>query len=161
MVSVIIPLYNGAAYIERSIHSVLNQTFQEFEIVVVDDGSTDDGPQRVTAFHLPHIRLIRQANGGVSAARNTGIREARPTIWTLSSGCIILFLGVVYSEPPIIFYERVKNHGFPSYPKSSTSREKMVYSTTITNWHREQIFRCRPVRMPSEKKSSNPSGAFR
>ena len=77
MVSVIIPLYNGAAYIERSIHSVLNQTFQEFEIVVVDDGSTDDGPQRVTAFHLPHIRLIRKANGGVSAARNTGIREAR------------------------------------------------------------------------------------
>ena len=146
MVSVIIPLYNGAAYIERSIHSVLNQTFQEFEIVVVDDGSTDDGPQRVTAFHLPHIRLIRQANGGVSAARNTGIREARYGL--------IAFLDAVSCG-------RVKSHGFPSYPKGSTSQEKTGYSTTITNWHREQISRCRPVRMPSEKKSSNPSGAFR
>lgn len=77
MISVIIPLYNGSAYIERSIQSVLKQTFQDFEIVVVDDGSTDDGPERVRTFHLPNIRLIRQANGGVSAARNTGIREAR------------------------------------------------------------------------------------
>lgn len=77
MVSVIIPLYNGAAYIERSIRSVLNQTFQEFEIIVVDDGSTDDGPQRVATFNLPSIRLVRQPNGGVSTARNTGIREAR------------------------------------------------------------------------------------
>ena len=77
MVSVIIPLYNGAAYIERSIRSVLNQTFQEFEIIVVDDGSTDDGSQRVATFNLPSIRLVRQPNGGVSTARNTGIREAR------------------------------------------------------------------------------------
>ena len=66
MVSVIIPLYNGAAYIERSIRSVLNQTFQEFEIIVVDDGSTDDGPQRVATFNLPSIRLVRQPNGGVA-----------------------------------------------------------------------------------------------
>lgn len=77
MISVVIPLYNGAAYIERSINSVLQQTFKEVEIVVVDDGSTDNGPDIVRQMQHPEIQLVRQPNQGVSAARNTGIRKAR------------------------------------------------------------------------------------
>jgi glycosyltransferase involved in cell wall biosynthesis len=74
--SVVIPLYNKARYIERTINSVLDQSFTDFEIIVVDDGSTDRGPEKVEAFGDPRIRLIRQENAGVSSARNRGIREA-------------------------------------------------------------------------------------
>lgn len=77
MISVIIPLYNCEKFITRSISSVLNQTVQEFEIIVVDDGSTDKGPEIVEKMNSPLIRLIHQKNQGVSCARNRGIKESR------------------------------------------------------------------------------------
>ncbi|UCD49462.1 MAG: glycosyltransferase family 2 protein [Phycisphaerales bacterium] len=75
-VSVIIPLYNKGPYIRRTLESVLAQTWQDFEIVVVDDGSTDDGPAIVRAYPDPRVRLIQQANQGPGAARNHGIRAS-------------------------------------------------------------------------------------
>lgn len=76
MFSVIIPAYNAADYIQNAIASVLAQTVADFEILVVDDGSQDDTRRKVEAFDDLRIRYIYQENGGVSAARNTGIRNA-------------------------------------------------------------------------------------
>lgn len=75
-VSVVIPLYNKRDYIARAVHSVLEQAVFPMEVIVVDDGSTDDGAQVVKNIHHPRLRLIQQANGGECAARNRGIAEA-------------------------------------------------------------------------------------
>ncbi|MDV4343030.1 glycosyltransferase family 2 protein [Methanoculleus sp. YWC-01] len=75
-VSVVIPLYNKGPYIARALNSVLTQTFQDFEVIVVDDGSTDDGAEIVREFTDPRIKLIQQENQGVSAARNRGIEAS-------------------------------------------------------------------------------------
>ncbi len=75
-VSVIIPAYDAARWLREAIVSVLNQNFQDFEIVVVDDGSTDDTRQIVESFTDSRLRYIYQPNRGLSAARNTGIRAA-------------------------------------------------------------------------------------
>lgn len=80
LVSVIIPLYNKAPYIKRAINSVLIQTVQNFEIVVVNDGSTDNGDKIVTEFHDSRIILVHQQNQGVSAARNYGVEIAKSNL---------------------------------------------------------------------------------
>lgn len=77
-VSAVIPTYNRAHLVGRAIQSVLNQTYQDFEIIVVDDGSTDNTEEVVKSFNDPRIRYIRHdQNRGGSAARNTGIKMAR------------------------------------------------------------------------------------
>jgi glycosyltransferase involved in cell wall biosynthesis len=76
-VSVVIPVYNKQDVLKSTLESVLGQSFRTYEVVVVDDGSTDDGSSLVASFADPRIRLIQQTNQGSSAARNRGIREAR------------------------------------------------------------------------------------
>ncbi len=76
-VSVIIPTYNRAALVQEAVASVLAQTWREFELIVVDDGSTDDTPEALAPY-ASRIRLLRrESRGGVSAARNAGMAAAR------------------------------------------------------------------------------------
>lgn len=74
--SAVIPLYNKAQHIQETVNSVLGQTLQDLEVVVVDDGSTDGGAEIVSRIPDSRVRLIKQENAGVSAARNRGVQEA-------------------------------------------------------------------------------------
>jgi glycosyltransferase involved in cell wall biosynthesis len=78
IVSIIIPCYNAGAYLEETVQSALAQTFRQLEIVVVDDGSTDQTTLDLLRNHQwPRTRVLRQENRGPSAARNAGIKVAR------------------------------------------------------------------------------------
>lgn len=103
--SVIIPAYNLEQYIAVTIQSVLDQTFKDFEIIIVDDGSTDKTVSVIQSFHDPRIRLISQPNGGVSKARNTGIQ--------IANGKYIAFLDgddFWYPEHLMLAFEFFKYH---------------------------------------------------
>lgn len=79
MISVVVPVYNVERYLKKCIDSVLNQTFENFELILVDDGSTDNSGLICDDYAKSHpnkIRLIHQANGGLGAARNAGIDAA-------------------------------------------------------------------------------------
>jgi glycosyltransferase involved in cell wall biosynthesis len=76
-ISVVIPLYNKSATIFECIESVLNQSMRAKEIIVVDDGSTDDGPSIVRSLKSPNVILLSQKNSGVSSARNVGVQAAK------------------------------------------------------------------------------------
>jgi GT2 family glycosyltransferase len=76
LVSVVIPTYNRAYIVGKAIHSILRQTYHHIEVVVVDDGSTDETRQVVESFGEP-VRYLYKPNGGVTAARNFGLRHVR------------------------------------------------------------------------------------
>ncbi|SOB91162.1 glycosyl transferase family 2 [Ureibacillus xyleni] len=77
-ISVIMPVYNREAYINDAIDSVLNQTYQDFELIIIDDGSTDNTINQINSYDDSRIVLIKHdSNKGISAARNTGLRHAK------------------------------------------------------------------------------------
>lgn len=76
-ISVVIPLFNKETYIARAINSVLSQTYRDFEIIVINDGSTDKSAEVVRSFSDSRIRLINQKNNGVSFTRNQGVKCAQ------------------------------------------------------------------------------------
>lgn len=109
MISVVIPLYNKGKSIASTLRTVLNQTFTDYEIVIVNDGSTDNSVAEVEKVQDDRIRLIHQQNAGVSAARNRGIKEAK--------GDLIAFLDADDEWKPE--YLATQYHLFQKYPECS------------------------------------------
>ncbi len=76
LVSVVIPMYNAAAYLQDCLDSVLAQTYKNFEVIAVDDGSPDNCAEIISACQDPRVKLVQQRNRGLAGARNTGICRA-------------------------------------------------------------------------------------
>ncbi len=99
MISVVIPTYNRPQVTLRAIESVMKQGINELEIIVVDDGSTDNTKEIIEGLNNPYIRYIYQNNGGVSSARNTGIKAAKGDyIALLDSDDILKVYSLLYRK---------------------------------------------------------------
>lgn len=86
--SLILPIYNVAPYLERCIDSILSQSFKDYEIILVDDGSTDDSPLICDAYvdRFSNVRVIHKVNGGLASARNAGFELAEGKyVWWIDS----------------------------------------------------------------------------
>ncbi|MAN58583.1 MAG: capsular biosynthesis protein CpsI [Flavobacteriaceae bacterium] len=77
MFSIVLPLYNKEYYILKTVKSVLNQSYEEFELIIINDGSTDSSLEKLDSIKDKRIRLINQSNQGVSISRNQGIKESK------------------------------------------------------------------------------------
>lgn len=142
-VSVIVPLYNKAPWVRRSLESLAAQTFTDFEVIVVDDGSTDGGGEVVANFGDPRIRLVTQSNAGPGAARNRGIAEAK--------GELVAFLDADDEWLPTFLEKNVRALeqagpsvaavvcGYLEFPRN-ISRERMWRRRGV----REGLFRAEP-----------------
>lgn len=141
-VSIIVPLYNKAPYVEKALESILAQSFGDWECIIVDDGSTDNSGELADEFamHNAQCMVIHQENSGVSAARNRGIAESRGEYiafldaddwWTPTFLEEMMQLAEDYPEAGIyasnyIYYKPGKTHvainniatGYFNYPKA-------------------------------------------
>lgn len=152
-ISVIVPVYNAGDYLEPCIRSVLAQTFTNFELILVNDASTDGSGDICESFHDPRIRVIYKAqNGGVSAARNTGIAYAQGRYITFIDAddslhpqflevCRGIDAEIVVTPFKIVdvhwHFEPSKNYGkvkaTPSFYSPISAVEKALYQTGLTN----------------------------
>ena len=76
MIDIIIPVYNAEKHIEKTIKSILNQTIDNYNIIIIDDGSTDNGIELIKQLKSNKIKIYNKKNGGVSSARNFGIKQS-------------------------------------------------------------------------------------
>ena len=79
IISIVIPVYNVDMFLRKALQSVADQTFQNYEAIIVDDGSTDRCPEIIAKYvrKYSNFKSVRQKNAGLSAARNTGLRLAQ------------------------------------------------------------------------------------
>lgn len=139
-ISIVLPLYNKEKYIDDVLNAIKIQTFKDFEVVVVDDGSTDDSARIVEGYANENIHLIRKKNGGVSSARNVGVQN--------SSGHFIFFLDgddIIDPQALDILYNLYLSHSdceiftgnfeqvYPNIPKKKYCRGKRE-SVIIDNY---------------------------
>ena len=112
--SVVIPLYNKEAFVEKTINSVLNQTYQNFEVIIVNDCSTDNSLNVVQKIDDSRFKIIKHnENKGLSASRNTGINAA-----THSYIASLLYSGITTEKLTSIYFAFKKYNNFSKSTKS-------------------------------------------
>ena len=117
-ISVILPIYNVESYLERCIQSILDQDFSDYEMILVDDGSTDGSGQICDGYaeQYDHIRVVHKKNGGLSSARNAGMELARGEyIWWIDSddwvgkeSMSVLYNAVKKEQPDIAKFDHIR-----------------------------------------------------
>ncbi|WP_158614756.1 glycosyltransferase family 2 protein [Flavobacterium sp. RSP49] len=152
--SVVIPLFNKETFIENTLKSVLNQTFTDFEVILIDDASTDSGFSIATSLASPKIRTIKhETNRGLSATRNTGIKNAKAKfiafldaddIWEINFLEKIFLLTEKYPEAKLFAtnYLEIYSNTIALPPKTNIKSEKI-----IPNFFEASL--CQPIYCPS------------
>ena len=150
-ISVIVPVYNMAPYLRRCLDSIRNQTMKEIEVICIDDGSTDRSGEIAEEYSKldERFRVIRTDNRGLSAARNTGIDEAKTEWimfvdsddWVESTFCEIPFITAITSGSDLVVfgYYNVKNgrmHKNKSGPVGVLSHEMAIKHTDSYAWNK-------------------------
>lgn len=137
--SVIIPLYNKENCIKKTIQSVLDQTYPDFELIIVNDGSTDNSLKVAQSIVDSRIRIIDKLNGGVSSARNVGMEEARYDWITFLDADDIMY-------PYALSTYKLLHEQFPNSRVliAATDSSKRIYTSTgrsfiVTNYYKENI----------------------
>ncbi len=135
--SIIIPTYNRALLIARSVTSALEQQFADFEIIVIDDGSTDDTEEVVNRLHHPKLRYFKQLNTERGAARNSGIKNALGTYVTFCDSDDVMYPDYLQNA-----YETIKKNDHPewlhvAYEIKNNSGRKMEISHLEKNFIRK------------------------
>ena len=108
MISVIIPVYNKCHFVAKTLESVLAQTYQDWEAIIIDDGSTDNSVEAIKTIHDPRIQLYQQDNHGVSYTRNKGIEIAKGDFIALLDADDIWFPD--YLETMVTLVEKYPHH---------------------------------------------------
>lgn len=138
LVSIIVPIYNTGAILKETIQSVIDQTYPQFELIAIDDGSTDDTLKFLGEFHDPRIRVVSQTNQGMAQTRNNGLRMA--------AGEFVLFLDhddVLASD---FLIERVKclnenpEVGFVGGPIRTFPDDRKEFWSAAINVEQEILF---------------------
>ncbi|MEW6600605.1 MAG: glycosyltransferase family 2 protein [Nitrospirota bacterium] len=122
VVSVIIPLYNKRPYVKRAIESVRQQTFSRWELIIVDDGSTDGSADEIPADD-PRIRILRQTNRGPSSARNRGIEAAQGEVITFLDADDYYYPGKLKEETDLLLKEQLAEWMISAFDYESGSDE--------------------------------------
>ena len=142
--SCVMTTFNDGELIRQSIASILNQSFEDFELIIVDDGSAQETEDILATFDDPRLRVLPQANDGLSGARNRGLHHAQ--------GDYICFLDADDTRPPWSFAEAAEVIDATGVDLILT---RGVYSgerTELTSFHDEQVF----VLMAAEEAASGP-----
>lgn len=147
--SVIIPLYNKEKYVENALLSILNQKFSDFEIIIVNDGSTDKSVSKVKPFLTENIRLIEHdKNKGLSAARNTGIKNSTASyiafldaddLWLPTFLEAIYYLITTFSEARIFATNIIEVYSNKNMAYDNSSIYIGVNSKSIVNFFKANL----------------------
>ena len=143
--SIIIPLYNKEKYIQKTIESVLNQDYPYFELIIVDDGSTDSSAEIVESIQDKRVKLIKQSNGGVSKARNNGAFNAQSEWLIFLDGDDVLMPGTFHNFVDLVLrYPQhevfVANYKSSEHKRTGSFRgkkEKIYENPLKALWRRE------------------------